>query len=74
MDQRKRKENGVVESVTKTGKKKKSLTVLFLCEAKRLVLDEKWERYFMGALSMKVIHARSAAEHEKSGVLLYRVA
>jgi hypothetical protein len=58
----------------KTWKKKKSFTVLFLGAAKRYALDEKWERNIMGALSMKVIHARSVADHEKSGVLLYRVA
>jgi hypothetical protein len=61
----KRKGNGVVESAAKAFEENESLTVLFLDAAKTSSLSEKWKRKIIRALTMKVLHARSAAEHEK---------
>jgi hypothetical protein len=60
-----RKGNGVVESAAKTLSNNDSLTVMFLDAAKTSSLDEKWKRKIMSALILKVLHARSAAEHDK---------
>jgi hypothetical protein len=61
----KRKGNGVVETAAKTLSNNESLTVLFLDAAKTSSLSEKWKRKIMSALILKVLHARSAAEHDK---------
>jgi hypothetical protein len=61
----KRKGNGVVASAAKALEENETLTVLFLDAAKTSSLDEKWKRKIMRSLIMKVLHARSAAEHDK---------
>jgi hypothetical protein len=61
----KRKGNGVVESAAKALSNNDSLAVLFLDAAKTSSLSEKWKRKIMSELILKVLHARSAAEHEK---------
>jgi aryl carrier-like protein len=61
----KRKGNAVVESAAKTLSNNESLVVLFLDAAKTSSLDEKWKRKIMSALIFKVLHARSAAQHDK---------
>jgi hypothetical protein len=60
-----RKGNGVVESAAKALSNNDSLAVLFLDAAKTSSLSEKWKRKIMSALILKVLHARSAAEHDK---------
>jgi hypothetical protein len=65
MKEWKRRGNGVVESAAKTLSNNESLTVLFLDAAKTSSLSEKWKRKIMSALILKVLHARSAAEHDK---------
>jgi hypothetical protein len=42
-----------------------TLVVLFLDAAKTSSLDGKWKRKIMSELLFKVLHARSAAEHDK---------
>jgi aryl carrier-like protein len=61
----KRKGNAVNESVAKTLDENETLTVLFLDAAKTSSLDEKWKRKIMSALIFKILHAQSAAEHDK---------
>jgi hypothetical protein len=60
-----RRGNGVIETAAKALEENESLTVLFLDAAKTSSLDEKWKRKIMSALILKVLHARSAAEHDK---------
>jgi hypothetical protein len=60
-----RKGNGVIETAVKTLEENESLTVMFLDAAKTSSLSEKWKRKIMSALILKVLHARSAAEHDK---------
>jgi hypothetical protein len=60
-----RRGNGVVESAAKALSNNDSLAVLFLDAAKTSSLSEKWKRKIMSALILKVLHARSAAEHDK---------
>jgi hypothetical protein len=55
----------VIETAAKAMEENESLTVLFLDAAKTSSLDEKWKRKIMSALILKVLHARSAAEHDK---------
>jgi hypothetical protein len=61
----KRRGNGVIESAAKALEENETLTVMFLDAAKTSSLSEKWKRKIMSALIMKVLHARSAAEHDK---------
>jgi hypothetical protein len=61
----KRKGNGVIESAARALEENETLTVLFLDAAKTSSLSEKWKRKIMSALIFKVLHARSAAEHDK---------
>jgi hypothetical protein len=42
-----------------------TLAVMFLDAAKTSSLSEKWKKKIMSALILKVLHARSAAEHDK---------
>jgi hypothetical protein len=65
VDQWRRRGNGVIETAAKALEENESLTVLFLDAAKTSSLDEKWKRKIMSALILKVLHARSAAEHDK---------
>ena len=61
----KRKGNAFIETAAKTLEENETLTVLFLDAAKLSSLDEKWKRKIMSALIFKVLHAQSAAEHNK---------
>jgi hypothetical protein len=61
----KRRGNGVIESAARALEENETLTVMFLDAAKTSSLSEKWKRKIMSALIMKVLHARSAAEHDK---------
>ena len=61
----KRRGNGVIESAARALEENETLTVMFLDAAKTSSLDEKWKRKIMSALILKVLHARSAAEHDK---------
>jgi aryl carrier-like protein len=65
VDQWRRRGNGVIETAAKTLEENETLTVLFLDAAKTSSLDEKWKRKIMSELVFKVLHARSAAEHNK---------
>jgi hypothetical protein len=54
-----------MESSAKTLEENETLlTVLFLDATKTSSLSEKWKRKIMSALMFKVLHARSAAEHD----------
>jgi hypothetical protein len=61
----KRRGNGVIESAARALEENETLTVMFLDAAKTSSLSEKWKRKIMSALILKVLHARSAAEHDK---------
>jgi hypothetical protein len=61
----KRRGNGVIETAPNILEENETLTVMFLDAAKTSLLDEKWKRKIMSALILKVLHARSAAEHDK---------
>ena len=65
VDQWRQRENGVIESAARALEENETLTVMFLDAAKTSSLDEKWKRKIMSALILKVLHARSAAEHDK---------
>jgi hypothetical protein len=60
-----RKGNGVIKTAAKVLEENESLAVMFLDAAKTSSLDEKWKRKIMSELVFKVLHARSAAEHDK---------